>query len=489
MRMLKDTHMQRVLKLIEEKQLISKGETIGIAVSGGQDSMALLHVLNQLSKTLMFKIFVVNIDHSIRKNSQRDSNFVLDYCKEKQINAKSFIVDAKKIAWENKLSVEMGARKARYEIFEEILKNGTVDKIALAHHKNDQAETILMHLFRGSGISGIKGMEIQKRSYIRPFLNIERNEIEKYVAENKISFVTDETNTESVYQRNFLRNEIFPLIQEKWPNAINSITNFANDAREDDDFINSQIDFSNIVFEKNLAKIPNEEFKKPNTIIARLIFFTLSKMGIQNDIERKHINLLKELALNHESGEKINLPMGLCVIKEYDYITLIKEPFKKKTNYEIKIPFSCGRFDIQNFGFLIISEIKNSELEFSSAQQKIYSFFAQVDAKENEKLKKKEKDNQKKSGIYCTLFLDADKLPQDAIWRMKKNGDVFTKFSGGTKKLNDYLTDIKIPLRLRNNIPVLAVGNIIYVIAGIEISNYLKITKDTKKIFKIEVRD
>ena len=144
--------MDRILDYIKANKLIKQGEIIGVATSGGRDSMALLHFLNENKESLECQVIAINIDHCIREHSFADSAFVMDYCKENNIKAYSFKVDAVKLAREEKLSIEAGARKARYNTFEALIERGLVDKIALAHHLYDQAETILLNLLRGCGL-------------------------------------------------------------------------------------------------------------------------------------------------------------------------------------------------------------------------------------------------------------------------------------------------------------------------------------------------
>ena len=156
--------MKNVLNLINSEELIRPHETIGVAVSGGKDSMSLLHYLNSVKDELKINVVAINIDHDLRENSSSDSAFVMNYCKAHSIKAHSYKVNARKITEDNKLTVEQGARLARYEVFDRIIESGIVDKIALAHHMSDQAETILLNIFRGTGISGASGMEYNREN-------------------------------------------------------------------------------------------------------------------------------------------------------------------------------------------------------------------------------------------------------------------------------------------------------------------------------------
>ena len=441
--------MENILKAIEQKKLINKGETIGVGVSGGQDSMALLTYLCRLQQELDFEVVAIHIDHSLREASAQDALFVLNYCKKNHIRAYKFKIDVKELSKENGTSLETAAREARFGVFESLIKKGIVDKIALAHHAEDQAETILLHLFRGSGISGARGMEFFKKAmYIRPMLQTRKQQIIKYITDNEIPYVTDESNSEDIFQRNFIRNKILPLILTRFPSAINALNSFAKACKEDDDFISSQVlEDALIVENKKTVKIPCAYFLNSPSLFSRLVFKALEMIGVFQDVERKHIDLIKNLALESQNGSKIKLPMQVSVHKEYDFLTITNE---YKEVEKLNINFKCGSFEAKNFGKVIIKKEQNLIVDENS------------------------------------LIVDAKKLPKGVVWRYKREGDFIVKFGGGTQKIKTYLSQKKIPLRLREYIPVLALNNEIYVVAGYGISDKIKVDETTKFGYRIK---
>lgn len=441
--------MDKVLETILQENLIQEGDIIAVACSGGTDSMALLHKLNSLKNDLKCEIIAVTIDHSIRLNGERDAKFVENYCENNNIRCYKFKVDVPKLARQKQLSLESAGRQARYGIFDALVSKGIANKIALAHHSQDQAETILLHLFRGAGLSGVRGMEYKKdKYYIRPLLNTSKNAILNYINENEIPYVTDETNEDSEYTRNYLRNEIFPLLIKKWPNITTQLINFSKSVIEDDNYINKNLNDGAVIIDDKIAKIPLSYFLYDDALINRIIFKALHGIGINVDIERKHIDAIKSLAKSKDNGKKINLPLGVTVHKEYEYVTLICKKIEKPEFYS---DFKCGIINVPQFGKITIKRVN----DFSP------------------------KPN--------ALFIDYKKLPKDAIWRYRKDGDLIEKFGGGTKKLKSFLIDKKIPQRERDLIPVLASKNEVYVVAGIEISNKVKLDETTKSAIKIEV--
>ncbi len=439
--------MDEILDFIKANKLVKKGDVVGVGVSGGVDSMCLLHYLNSVKDILDIDVVGIHINHGIREESYDEAKFVLDKCKEMGVRVYKFTIDSNKIAKEKKVSLETGAREGRYGVFEALVKKDIVDKIALAHHMSDQAETILMHLFRGAGIKGAKGMEpIRDGIYIRPMLNISKEEILEYASLNNIEYVEDASNNDNSYSRNYMRNVVMKDILARWPNAIEAINNFSRTVCEDDDYIDANIDLNSLVVDDKVVQLPCSVFRLHSAVYSRLVFKALSIIGVKKDIERKHIEIIKDLALNLDNGKKVKLPLDVSVRKEYGFLTFenvfVEKPVLRKPN-------KCFSFDVENFGTVTIKRVKTDDLS---------------------------------NGLY----FDYRKVPKDAYWRFREDGDVFEKFGGGTKKLKSIFIDKKIPLRKRDYIPVLASGNEVYVIAGVAISEKVKV-EDVPTCYRVTV--
>lgn len=439
--------MKKALALIKENSLFDEGEKVGIAVSGGVDSMALLHFLNQLSQEMEFTISVITIDHSIRENSYLDNQLVIDYCNQNDIKINFFKVDAIKYAKDNKKSIELSARELRYGIFDSLLNKKIVNKIALAHHLNDQAETVLMNLFRGAGTQGVGGMSCKRDGYIRPFLNTTKKTLERYAKQKALPVAKDHTNDECEYSRNYLRNEIMPLIENQWQKASENIARFAEIYRQDTQHFNESIKLDSVLFLENMAKVPLMYFYQPLPYVSRVLFAVLKKLGITKNIERKHIKIIYDFALKVESGKKINLPENLVVSKEYDFIIFQN---KHKEVKSLEIAFRVGKFKVEEYGTLEVKKVYQLQEE--------------------------------------GLFVDFDKIPKGAKWRHIQANDTFTKFGGGTKKIKQFLVDRKVSARERKTLPVLAYENTVYVVLGVEISSFAKVDEFTKKIYQITAK-
>ena len=440
--------MENVLDFIKKHNMIKSGEIIGVACSGGRDSIALLHYLNSIKNVLDCEVVAVTVDHGIRKNSALDVDFVMQFCKDQKIRAYKFKGESLKVAKEEKLTIEQAARKVRYGVFETLVKKGLVDKIALAHHMYDQAETVLLNILRGSGLSGARGMEpVRDGIYIRPLLNTPREEIMSYIDENSLEYVEDETNSDNTYARNYIRNVVMPTLRRQFRQADRNIVKFASFCAKDDDFINKQINLGTIIDAKDYVKVPLTYFYQDEVLVNRILMKVFKRFAIQ-DIESKHINMVREFALEANNGSVINLPFKLKVSKEYDYITI--GSFKKVQSFG-EYSFRHGKLKVENYGTIRTTASK-----------------VKTDAKPHQHI------------------VDADKISENAVWRFRQEGDTFAPLGlKGSKKLKDYFIDKKIPQRMRDSIPVLAVDNKILIVADVEIADEIKVTDNSTAFYKI----
>src|SRR5690554_4981183 len=217
--------MENSVKLNLEKLKLKKDQNLLLAVSGGPDSMAMLYVLEKLSKDMGFKLFIAHVNHGVRGElARRDQLFVERIAKELSIPYFTKDVDMVAYGKEFGMSSEEAGRLLRYGFFREVVSSLGGGYICVAHNKNDQAETVLLRIIRGTGIEGLKAMELVNADIIRPLINVERYEIEKYILENKIETMLDHTNLETDYTRNKVRLELIPYIEDNFnPNIIDSL--------------------------------------------------------------------------------------------------------------------------------------------------------------------------------------------------------------------------------------------------------------------------
>lgn len=307
---------QKVLDTIKKYKLIENGDKIVLGVSGGPDSIAMLDILKDLRSTLDFIIYVCHVNHMIRgQDAINDQKYVEKYCQKNQIEFFTKNINVVEIANKYKIGTEEAGRNARYQFFEEVLENTGANKIATAHNKNDNAETVLMHLLRGSGISGLKGIiPIRNNKYIKPLIECERQEIENYCKEKNLNPCIDKTNFENTYTRNKIRNIVIPYIKEQFnPNIIETLTRLSEVVSCEDEFMEKIVEreFHRIVLSQNDYQIDInlKEFNiLDNVIKSRLILFVVKKIfGSVNGIEKVNITEIINLC-EKNIGNKFLMP-------------------------------------------------------------------------------------------------------------------------------------------------------------------------------------
>lgn len=306
----------KIIKFIKKYELIKSGEKIVFGVSGGPDSIFMLDILNKikLNKELDFEIIVAHVNHMIREEASEDEQYVMDFCEKNNIQCFIKRIDVLKYANNKKVGTEEAGRILRYEFFDEILRKEKAQKIAIAHNKNDKAETIIMNLLRGTGTAGLKGIEpIRDNKFIRPILEIDRKEIEEYCTYNKLEPRIDKTNFENVYTRNKVRNIIIPYIKEEFnPNIIDTINRLSEVVTEEDQFLEdlAQKEFKKILInrQENEIVLDLKLFNELNDVIQkRIILFSIEQvLGNVVGIEKVHIEDIIKLCENNIGNKFIS---------------------------------------------------------------------------------------------------------------------------------------------------------------------------------------
>ena len=316
---------KKVLETITKYNLIESGDKIVLGVSGGPDSICMLEILNSLKNQLNFEIVVAHVNHGLRENATIDEQYVENYCKKLDLKYYVLKVNLKELAKANKLGLEETGRKVRYDFFDEVLEKTGSNKIAIAHNKNDRVETIILNILRGSGVLGLKGIEVKNNKYIRPLLEIDRKEIEEYCSSNNIEPRIDESNFENEYSRNKVRNVVLPYIKEEFnPNIIETITRFSDIVSEENEFLEKETkkEYQNIlikeinlqenVYNKEEESIIILDLKKFNTLDTvlkkRIILYAIKKIfGSTKNIEKIHLEDIIKLC-NNNIGNKFLTP-------------------------------------------------------------------------------------------------------------------------------------------------------------------------------------
>lgn len=310
--------LNKVKNTIEKYNLIDSNDKIVVAVSGGPDSISLLNILYELE----YNICVAHINHGLRENARIDEEFVFNFCKDRDIPCFIKRVNLKEI--QNGMTLEEAGRKVRYDFFYEIMKKENCTKIATAHNSNDNAETVIMNIIRGSGVSGLRGIEPIRGNIIRPLIEVTRKEIENYCIENSLNPRHDESNDELLYTRNKVRLKIIPYIEENInSNVVNNINRLSEIVSEEERFINSEVDkcYNDIFIaeEKNKIIFNLKKFNSLDVVLRKRLIkkSIINLLGNAKDIEKVHINDIVKLCENNVGGKFLmpNKNIKITVIK------------------------------------------------------------------------------------------------------------------------------------------------------------------------------
>ena len=331
--------LKKVYEYIQKNKLIKESEHIIVGLSGGADSVCLLHILHSLSNRLKIKLTAIHINHMLRgQEAKRDENFAINFCKELGIEIITKRIDVLIIAKEEKISEEEAGRNARYSTFYEYKKILGADKIATAHNKNDNAETVIMNIIRGSGLSGLKGIDAKRNDIIRPILDLERKEIVNYCNACNLGFVTDSTNRETKYTRNKIRLKLIKEIDDMFNvNITRKINQMSMLVREDNDYIEgmaSEAFLRSREDEKDKEICLNIEKLKMfhNAIRKRVLRKAIGQIKNDiNSIENKHIESICNLLEGEKTGQEVELPKKIRAYRDYNILRIYqKEEIKYK---------------------------------------------------------------------------------------------------------------------------------------------------------------
>lgn len=307
---------EKILEIIKRYNLIENGDKIVVGVSGGPDSITLLNVLKNIKEKeiIKFNLVVCHINHMIREEAISDEKYVEEYCKKNNIEFFAKRIKVEEMAEKEKIGTEEAGRKARYEFFNEILNKTNANKIATAHTANDNAETVLMNIIRGSGTLGLKGIEAKNGKLIRPLIECKRSEIEKYCKDENLNPRIDKTNFENIYTRNKVRNMLIPYIENNFnPNIIEAINRLSNLSKQENDFLEklTKEAYKKILVEqkKNEIILDLNSFNSQEIVIKnRLVLYTINILfGTRSGIEKKHIEDIIKLCSNN-IGNKFLIP-------------------------------------------------------------------------------------------------------------------------------------------------------------------------------------
>lgn len=501
----------RIFDYISEYGMIRDGDAVVAGVSGGADSVCLLTLLAEYQKGHPFTLIAAHVHHGLRENADGDEAYVKELCERLHVPLKILHIDAKSEAERLGVSVEEAGRIKRYEFFREISKGG---KIAVAHHRDDLCETMLFQMFRGSGISGLRGILPVSGEIIRPLLSLSREEIEAYLKEEGISWRTDESNEELIFARNRIRHEILPVAEEICAGAKEHMAESAARLREIEEYIKAQAEIEKnkyLVYfpgknefgeDKEKAEaygqvadtadsilLKNEITELPKALSGELILQALCEVaGKKRDIGLVQVNAVYDL-FSSQVGRKREFIYGLKAEREYEGVRLfqssgVTEEGKAESKQDDKTDSKQeGQLEglqdgIQDGIQETVQVVLNGD-EFSLGGE----YFVNARLLSGVSLKKIPTDS-------YTKWLNYDTINNCLVFRHpEKNDYLIINKEGGRKLLKDYFVNEKIPAKKRPALWVLADGDRILWVVGYRIGEDAKVTETTRTAIEIKVKE
>lgn len=458
--------VRKVQKFVEKHEMIQPGELLVAGISGGADSVCLLYLLKELQKVMDFRMVAVHVNHQLRGDeAERDEEFVKNLCIRETIPFYSVHRDVAQMAALQGISTEEAGRNARYEAFEEVQRASHGDKIVLAHHQDDLAETMIHHLVRGTGVSGLCSLKPVSGQRIRPLLCLTREEIEAFLREEKVEWQTDSTNLEDDYTRNKIRHHVIDyLCREVNLKSVQHMAQTARELGEVEELLNQLAEEKGRQYvkrEKDFSLIAEAFKQEPEILQRRILLEELKRTaGAKKDFTRVHVEEVKAL-WSKQVGRQISLPYRIMAVREYEGIRIGKQEMgntvtaapEKTENVQLQIPGETKVGD-----YLISCRIVPRN--FDRIEEKKYA-----------------------------KWFDYDIIKNSLEFRHRCPGDrIQVHPSGGSKKLKDYLIDRKIPQKERDQLCLIADGQEILWVVGDRISQKYKVSDTTKQILYIKIR-
>ncbi len=417
----------QILSAVKKYNMLNMGDGVVAGLSGGADSVSLLAVLKEIAPIYNLRLCAVHLNHCIRgEEAQRDEDFSRQLCKAMDIELIVFKRQVLKEAEELGISLEEAGRKIRYELFNQVLEEKGYNKIAVAHNMNDNAETVLMRLCRGTGIKGLGGIAPVRGNIIRPLIETDRSEIEDYCRKNNLSYCIDSTNLSEDYTRNKVRLSLIPWLKENLnPSVCEGINKTAQLMRQEDEYLDSLAEaaYRECLADKNALCI--SKFKAYPLVIRRRVVRLLFSEFIKSlkDISAEHIEAVCALVEN-KSGASLSLPYSLKAKREYDLL-ILEQAKEENKGYCYNLKLNEELYIKEIDAFVAIYE-KKKEIEGNL----LYTNCFNCDI------------------IYCGLCL-----------RTRNKGDIIHLKGVGTKKLKRLFSDMKTGRDKRDTIPLLAFEN------------------------------
>lgn len=453
---------KKVMAFVEEQQMLEKKDKIIVGVSGGADSICLLFMLRKLKRKYNLSLYVVHVNHGLRgKEADEDARFVSKLCEKLNIECRIVSENIKELALKEGRSIEEMGRIIRYKAFRDELKRREANKIATAHHMDDNAETMMFNLFRGTGIRGLGGIFPKREDIIRPIMCLTREEIEKYLEKIGESYRTDSSNFSDEYTRNKIRHNLMTYVKENiFAGVAEHMFETAKQLRSVDNYLRKQTEIcvkKIVQYEGFAALIDKDKLSHTDdALIPYVIACVWEKIAVgESALVRKHLDAIGKLA-KENAGKSVHLPNHWVAQSSYYHIIIFND--KENEKCEDSIPIK-----------------DKGTIEFGKDKH-IFTFVKEKYDGESKKISK----------ATYTKCLDYDKIGNHPVIRTRREHDYIIINSKGEKQsLNRYFINQKVPVKIRDEVPLLVDGNRVLWVVGFRISEDIKISNDTENMLII----
>ncbi|MBQ3379572.1 MAG: tRNA lysidine(34) synthetase TilS [Clostridia bacterium] len=440
------------LNTIDSRALVNTGDRVLLALSGGSDSVVMLHLFLRLASERDITLEAAHINHMIRPTAGRDEQFCKELCEKYAVRLHIRRIDVPALSRVRKVGLEECGRDVRYEAFSQIMKERGLNICATAHNKNDNAETLVLNFVRGASARGLSGIPYRRGAVIRPILDIKKADVLAYAEKAKLSFMTDETNADTAYTRNFVRAELIPLIERMNPSFVDTAARSAAIFSRDETYLHAEAE-----------KIMKESDDR----------------GAYISFERGALSVLPEAVLSR-------LVSAACVRvcgEEPDFTAVsraMRAIYEKEGNYSETLSHGA-RLESSYGRIYFLKEEKPESFVFPVDKSEDTLYFYSAGIKISYKVKNYTQNLKKINGI---LYMDYDIMSSEAFFTERKEGDVFYPFAGaGKRSVKRFMQDEKIPAFLRARLPVLrSGGDILWVCPVMRPSAKAAVTPDTKRV-------
>lgn len=463
--------LDQVRKTIARYAMLQARDRVLVAVSGGVDSVVLLHVLQELKKELKLTLAVAHFDHGIRPDSAQDAEFVKKLAQSLKLKFYAERADVPAYAKAHKLSLEVAARELRYQFLEKIAQAHTFNKIALGHTLNDQAETLLMRLLRGSGVEGLSGIPLVRSSehcqYIRPLIECSREQIEAYAKTHKLRWREDPTNYDTRILRNKIRHKLIPVLREYNPNLLEALGRTARLLSQAAHYAESKAEqaLATLITQQSLQELALDLkgfLALPEYLQALMLRQAVLRVNAFCELETAHIETTLEWVSRRGEGE-LHLPAGVRVLRRHDQLIITTCPgtSPKRFEYLLVVP---GETVLPEIGWRFQLVLSSRVRKFAGS--KVLNWHTRELAN------------------LRTIRLDADKIHGSLVVRNRRPGDRI-RLHEGTKKLQDFFIDRKIPREARDALPLICDENTVIWVVGEAVNELYRVTPRTKRVLQI----